>query len=70
MSGSILCSFPFAQDWLSVVNTIISLLGWGVTLYIAKTISRKLDSERNLKNHFIEEVKALREYEEKIFQYI
>lgn len=66
----ILCSFPFAQDWLSIIDTIITLLGWGLTLYIASTISRKLDSERTLKNHFIDEIKAVRENEEAIFKYV
>ena len=65
-----LCSFPFAQDWLSIIDTIITLLGWGLTLYIASTISRKLDSERTLKNHFIDEIKAVRENEEAIFKYV
>ena len=60
----------FAQDWLSVIDTAISLIGWGITLFIALSISRKLDSERALKNHFIEEVKAVRDHEEAIFQYI
>ncbi|MBO7617876.1 MAG: hypothetical protein J6T22_11775 [Bacteroidales bacterium] len=65
-----LCIMSFAQDWLSVINTGISLLGWGITLYIAISISRKLDSERTLKYHFIDEVKSVREHEEAIFQYI
>ena len=66
----LLCFFPFAQDWLSIIDTVITLVGWGITLYLAITINRKLDSERTLKNHFIEEVKEVREHEEEIFQYI
>ena len=66
----IICKIPFVQDWLSIIDTIISLFGWGITLYIAISISRKLDSERTLKNHFIDEVKAVRNHEEAIFQYI
>lgn len=66
----LLCSIPFAQDWLSIINTLITLAGWGITVYIARNISRKLDSERTLKNHFIEEVKVVRAHEESIFQYI
>ena len=68
--GVFLCSLPFAQDWLGIINTGITLAGWGITLYIASTISRKLDSERTLKNHFIDEVKEVREHEDAIFQYI
>lgn len=60
----------FATDWLSIIDTVITLAGWGITLYIASSISRKLDSERTLKNHFIEEVKTIRDYEASIFQYI
>ena len=66
----VLCSLPFAQDWLSIIDTLITLAGWGITVYIASTISRKLDSERTLKNHFIDEVKKVREHEEAIFHYI
>lgn len=65
-----LCSLPFAQDWLGIIDTVITLAGWGLTLYIASTISRKLDSERTLKNHFIDEVKAIRDNEEAIFKYV
>lgn len=65
-----LCSIPFAQDWLSIIDSAITLGGLVVTLYIARTISRKLDSERTLKNHFIEEVKDVRVHEERLFQYI
>lgn len=65
-----LCALPFANDWLGIIDTGISLLGWAITLYIAVSISRKLDSERTLKNHFIDEVKIIREREETIFQYI
>ena len=68
--NSTLCTIPFSQDWLGVINAVISLAGWGITLYIAVTINRKLDSERTLKNHFIEEVKTLRNHEEVIFNYI
>lgn len=70
MHCSCFCSLPFTQDWLSIINTLISLIGWGITLYIAITISRRLDSERTLKNHFIEEVKIIRDHEETIFTYI
>ena len=66
----ILCSIPFAQDWLSIIDSIFTLVGLILTFYIAIIISRKLDSERTLKNHFIEEVKTIREHEESIFQYI
>lgn len=66
----VICSLPFAQDWLGIIDTAITLAGWGITLYIALSISRKLDSERTLKNHFIDEVKAIRENEEAIFKYI
>lgn len=66
----IMCSISFAQDWLSIIDTVITLLGWGITLYIASTISRKIDSERTLKNHFIEEVKSIRDNEESIFNYV
>ncbi len=66
----VLCSLPIAQDWLSILDTMITFAGLAITLYIARTISRKLDSERTLKNHFIDEVKIVREHEEAIFQYI
>ena len=66
----ILCLMPFAQDWLSIIDTLITLFGWGITLYIASNISRKLDSERTLKNHFIDEIKAIRDNEETIFKYV
>ena len=66
----LLCSIPIAQDWFCVANTLITLAGWVITLYIAVSINRKLDSERTLKNHFIEEVKVIRGLEEAIFNYI
>ena len=67
---SFFCSLPFAQDWLSIIDTLITLAGWGITLYLAININHKMDSERTLKNHFIEEVKEVRSHEEDIFQYI
>lgn len=69
-TDTVSCAMVFAQDWLSIINTVITLAGWGVTLYIASSISRKLDSERTLKNHFIDEVKAIRDNEEAIFKYV
>ncbi len=60
----------FAQDWLSVIDTFIALSGWIITVIIAIRINGKLDSERTLKNHFIDEVKEIRDYEESIFRYV
>lgn len=60
----------FSDSWISIINTFIALSGLGITFYIANTVNKKLDSERILKNHLMEEVKSLRLYEEEIFRYI